>query len=126
MLKTAFKSAALAVLRMKKHPLLEAYEKMLEAGTKPNLARLTLARRIAAAALAIWKNKEDCTRCVSPVLPPPAAMPHGVSHADAKERPSQIGFDRPWHRTTPLALLPPLARSAHSRTLEWPEGRHDR
>lgn len=58
-LKTIFKAAALAVLRMETHPLRDSYERTLRDGTKPNLARLTLARRIAAAALAIWKNKED-------------------------------------------------------------------
>jgi len=58
MLKSVFKSAAIAVLRLKKHPLREAYDKTVEAGTKPNLATLTLARRIAAATLAVWKKKE--------------------------------------------------------------------
>jgi transposase len=58
LLKTVFKSAALHVLRMKQHPLRDAYERALSEGTKPNLARLTLARRIAAAALAVWKSKE--------------------------------------------------------------------
>lgn len=69
MLKSVFKSAACAVLRTKHHPLVEAYEKTLEAGTKPNMARLTLARRIAAACLAIWKKKEDydpTKHCASP------------------------------------------------------------
>lgn len=32
---------------------------MLEANTKPSLARLTLARRIAAATWSIWKKQED-------------------------------------------------------------------
>jgi hypothetical protein len=44
---------------MPKHPLTCAYQKQLEAGTKPNLARLTVARRIAGATLAMWKNKEN-------------------------------------------------------------------
>jgi hypothetical protein len=35
------------------------YERQLAAGIKPNLARLTLARRIASTVLAMWKNKED-------------------------------------------------------------------
>jgi len=47
------------VLKMSQHPLFVAYEKMLENGTKPNLARLTIARRIASAVLAIWKHKEE-------------------------------------------------------------------
>jgi transposase len=58
MLKAVFKSAAITVLKMK-HPLVDAYEKTLEGGTKPTMARLTLARRIAAASLAVWKKKED-------------------------------------------------------------------
>jgi hypothetical protein len=31
---------------------------MLSAGTKPNLAKLTLARKIAATALVMWKREE--------------------------------------------------------------------
>jgi transposase len=38
LLKMVFKSAALTVLRNKKHPLAEAYEKTLNGGTKPTLA----------------------------------------------------------------------------------------
>jgi transposase len=59
-LKAVFKSAATAVLKIRKpHPLREAYERTIKEGTKPTLAKLTLARRIAAATLAVWKNKED-------------------------------------------------------------------
>jgi len=32
---------------------------MTEAGIKPNLAKLTLARRIAATTLAMWEHQED-------------------------------------------------------------------
>ena len=32
---------------------------MISAGIKPSLARLTIARKIAAAVLAMWKNKEE-------------------------------------------------------------------
>ena len=39
-------------------PLHEAYQRMLESGIKPNLAKLTLARRIAAMVLAMWKHEE--------------------------------------------------------------------
>jgi transposase len=59
LLKNVFKGAAMHVLKMSEHPLYLAYEKMLENGTKPNLARLTIARRIASAVLAIWKHKEE-------------------------------------------------------------------
>jgi hypothetical protein len=43
---------------MHQHPLYQAYDKLVAAGTKPNLARLTLARRIAAAVLAMLTHKE--------------------------------------------------------------------
>ena len=60
LLKEAFTAAALTVIeQMPKHPLNRDYRRLLDAGTKPNLARLTIARRIAATALAIWKHKED-------------------------------------------------------------------
>ncbi len=39
-------------------PLYLDYERLTQAGTKPPLARLTLARRIAAIILAMWKNQE--------------------------------------------------------------------
>lgn len=58
-LKAAFTGAAVTVIQqMHQHPLYQAYDKLVAAGTKPNLARLTLARRIAAAVLAMWKHKE--------------------------------------------------------------------
>lgn len=58
-LKAAFKGAAVHVIGCwPEHPLSQSYQRMLE-HTKPNLARLTLARRIAAATLAMWKNQED-------------------------------------------------------------------
>ncbi len=60
LLKRVFKGAATTVITsMPNHPLHADYERQLTAGTKPNLARLTLARRIASAVLAMWKNKED-------------------------------------------------------------------
>jgi transposase len=65
MLKHVFKGAAYTVVcNMPRHPLALAYNAMLEGGTKPNLAQLTLARRIAGAVLAMWKNNEryDATR----------------------------------------------------------------
>jgi transposase len=58
-LKCVFKGAATAVIQMKDHPLKHAYERLLEAGTKPNLAKVTIARRIAAIVLAMWKHEED-------------------------------------------------------------------
>jgi hypothetical protein len=40
------------------HPLHEGYQRMLQSGIKPNLAKLTLARRIAAIVLSMWKRQE--------------------------------------------------------------------
>jgi transposase len=60
LLKAVFKGAATTVIhQMTKHPLHQDYQRMTEAGIKPNLAKLTLARRIAAATLAMWKHQED-------------------------------------------------------------------
>jgi transposase len=61
LLKAIFKGAATTVIRqMPDHPLHQDYQRMIgEAAIKPNLARLTIARRIAAATLAMWKHQED-------------------------------------------------------------------
>jgi transposase len=59
-LKSVFKGAALSVItRMPEHPLHRAYQQHVKEGMDPAMARLTLARRIAAAVLAMWKNQED-------------------------------------------------------------------
>jgi transposase len=60
LLKEVFKGAAFTLTssKMAAHPLHQAYQRLLKSGTKPNLARLTLARRIAAVVLAMWKKKE--------------------------------------------------------------------
>jgi hypothetical protein len=58
-LKAIFKGAATTVITQRnKDPLYNLYQRLLEAGTKPNLAKLTLARKIAAIALRMWKNEE--------------------------------------------------------------------
>lgn len=58
-LKMVFKGAATSILLQYQGSELHAdYERMLAAGTKPNLAKVTLARKIAATALAMWKKKE--------------------------------------------------------------------
>ena len=60
LLKSVFKGAALTVItNTPEHPLHRAYQKQLKQGIDPTMARLTLARRIAAAVLAMWKNQED-------------------------------------------------------------------
>lgn len=58
-LKVIFKSAALTVtLHQADNPFRAAYERLCEEGTKPNLAQLTVARKLAATTLAMWKNEE--------------------------------------------------------------------
>ena len=57
-LKQIFKGAAMTVIRFKMEPLWSDYLQLLENGTRPNLARLTIARKLAAAVLAMWKKKE--------------------------------------------------------------------
>jgi transposase len=58
-LKYVFKGAATTVItKLAGTPMHDDYERMLDAGTKPNLAKLTLARKIAATFLAMWKNEE--------------------------------------------------------------------
>lgn len=59
MLKSVFKGAATTVVQLHHdEPLYNSYERMLAAGIKPNLAKVTLARKIAAITLALWKKKE--------------------------------------------------------------------
>ncbi|MCA1790125.1 MAG: transposase [Thioalkalivibrio sp.] len=58
-LKEIFKGAATTVIiQSRDNPLRAHYERLLENGTKPNLAKLTIARKIAAIVLAMWKNGE--------------------------------------------------------------------
>jgi transposase len=60
LLKQVFKGAATTVIQQHRDdPLRKDYERLLAAGTKPNLAKLTLARKIASIALTMWKNKEE-------------------------------------------------------------------
>jgi transposase len=59
-LKAIFKGAATTVL--KQHPddpLYADYQRLLAGGTKPNLANVSLARKIAAIILALWKTEEE-------------------------------------------------------------------
>ncbi len=60
MLKNVFKGAAELITRcMKEHPLHHHYQRLLKNGMKENLARLTLARKLAAITLAVWKTKKE-------------------------------------------------------------------
>lgn len=55
-LKYVFKSAALAGIHTE--PFSSVYQRLVEKGIRPEMARLTLARKIAAITLRIWKKKE--------------------------------------------------------------------
>jgi transposase len=58
-LKQVFKGAATTVIQQRPDdPLYTYYERLLANGTKPTLAKVSLARKIAAIALAMWKHKE--------------------------------------------------------------------
>ena len=59
-LKSIFKGAATTVVtRLPSDPLYEHYLRLTSAGTKPNLAKLTLARRVAAIVLRMWKDEKE-------------------------------------------------------------------
>jgi hypothetical protein len=58
-MKNVFKGAAMTVTqKLPDSPLHVDYQRLLSKGVKPNLAQLTIARKIAAIVLAVWKNKE--------------------------------------------------------------------
>jgi hypothetical protein len=55
-----FKGAATTVIAQHPDdPLNLAYQHWLAAGTKPNLAKVSLARKIATIALVMWKTEEE-------------------------------------------------------------------
>jgi transposase len=59
LLKSVFKGAATTVImQLPNDPLHARYQKMIEDGMKPALARLTLARQIASIVLSMWKHEE--------------------------------------------------------------------
>jgi hypothetical protein len=61
----SFKGAATTLITLQRQsPLGAHYDHLLASGTKPNLAKVTLARKIAAIVLAMWENAEvyDPTR----------------------------------------------------------------
>jgi len=58
-LKSIFKGAATTVTGQSRNgQLYQHYQQLLEGGTKPNLAKLTIARQIASIVLSIWRTKE--------------------------------------------------------------------
>lgn len=59
-LKHVFKGAATTVItQQNKDPIYADYQRMLDSGIKPNLAKLTLARKIGATVLRMWKDEEE-------------------------------------------------------------------
>jgi transposase len=59
-LKSIFKGAATTVITQRnKDPIYGRYERLLDGGTKPTLAKLSLARIIAATVLRMWKDEEE-------------------------------------------------------------------
>jgi hypothetical protein len=59
-LKHIFKGAATTVItQLEDDPLHQDYKRIIAAGTKPNLAKLTIARKLAAIALSMWKSKKE-------------------------------------------------------------------
>ncbi len=59
-LKNIFKGAALTVVtQLPNDPLHDHYQRLLDTGTKPNLAKLTVARRVAALVLRMWKDEKE-------------------------------------------------------------------
>jgi transposase len=58
-LKSIFKGAATTVIaQLADDPLYAHYQRLVESGVRPNLAKLTVARRIAAIVLSMWKHEE--------------------------------------------------------------------
>ena len=58
-LKDIFKGAATTVITQRtKDPIYARYQRLLDGGTKPTLAKLSLARMIAATVLRMWKDEE--------------------------------------------------------------------
>ena len=58
-LKNAFVGAARTVSKMTEHPLAKDYQRLVERGLDERVARITIARRIATATLAVWIRKEE-------------------------------------------------------------------
>ncbi len=59
-LKDVFKGAATTIIRnLPNDPLHKHYMNLIESGTRPNLAKLTIARRVAAIVLRMWKDEKE-------------------------------------------------------------------
>jgi len=60
-LKQIFKGAATTIIGRARpdDPLFAHYQRLLDGGTKPNLAKLTIARQVASITLSMWRSNED-------------------------------------------------------------------
>jgi hypothetical protein len=76
-MKNVFKGAAMTVVQMGHGPLYDCYMRLVNKGTKPNLAMLTVARKIAAISLSVWKHQapfdEERARHASTKTEPPTS-----------------------------------------------------
>ena len=133
-LKAVFKGAATTVgAQLHESALYADYQRLLEAGTKPNLAKVTLARKIAATALAMWKHKEvyDPAKYSKPKS---WLVSTGVIAADRRTRRAvcdtlqrRVGFggEHPWFAwtTTLRGLKSPRIGYAppENRMKPWPK-----
>ena len=55
----AIASTTTVITQRNKDPIYARYEALLDGGTKPTLAKLSLARTIAATVLRMWKDEEE-------------------------------------------------------------------
>lgn len=70
-LESVFKGAATTVATQRPTSALGgAYKHRLDSGTKPNLAKVTLARKIASTVLSMWKHKEAYDAAKHAAKPP--------------------------------------------------------
>ena len=52
-------STTTIITQRNKDPIYQRYERLLDGGTKPTLAKLSLARMIAATVLRMWKDEKE-------------------------------------------------------------------
>jgi len=61
-LKNVFKGAVQTIITMPDEPLSRAYHQLVSNGARPQLAKLTIARRLSAIILAMWKQQKEYDR----------------------------------------------------------------
>jgi transposase len=127
LLKAVFKGAATTVVQgMPEHPLHRDYQRLLESGVKPNLAKLTVARRIAAAVLDVEAPGG---------LRPEEAVPErddvgegdggGCPRTPSRRAPARARFegehpDGPWSLRRERETPPRGYAPSEYRTKRWP------